>query len=362
MITLQTILVDHSEVFELIYDHSAERSSPATYRCVSTPEAPIPESIIFLSKNSHSSLIDSHHKTLWIMTQDLWEKSQTSFLDLAKKHQNSILICRNLQMAMAQILGYFDRRESLFAFPLGISPQSWIHPSAIIESEVSIGPFTTIGPNVIIQKGSHIGPHCIIEGEAHIGAGCFLEGHVFIGRQTQIGNRCRIKPFASIGTDGYGYFPAKNNAIKIPQIGKVIVEDFVDIGSGTCIDRATITHTRIGKGTKIDNLVHIAHNCDIGQYCFITACFAMAGSTKIGDHFMTGGASSVGSHLSIANDVTLAGASVVMSDIPVAGQYGGHPLQPMKSYLKTQVVLNQLLSLKKQINLVLKHLNLNTLD
>lgn len=362
MVTLQTILKDHSEIFELIYDNSAERPSPALYRCVSTPESPNPEAIIFLSKISHSTSLDSHQKTLWIMTRDLWEKSQKSFLELAKKNQNSILICRNLQMAMAQTLGYFDRRESLLAFPAGISPQSWIHPSAIIESGVSIGPFTTIGPNVIIQKGSHIGSHCIIEGESHIGSECFLEGHVFIGRQTQIGKRCRIKPFASIGTDGYGYFPAKNNTIKIPQIGKVIIEDFVDIGSGTCIDRATITHTRIGKGTKIDNLVHIAHNCDIGRYCFITACFAMAGSTKIGDHFMTGGATSVGSHLTIANDVTLAGASVVMSDITSSGQYGGHPLQPMKNYLKTQVMLNQLLNLKKQIHLILKHINLNILD
>lgn len=360
MVTLHTILKDHSEIFELIYEHSAEHGQPRAYLRVSTPEAPNPESIIFLSKNSHSELIDSHHKTLWIMTQSLWEKSQIFFLELAKKNQNSILVCRNLQMAMASILGYFDRRESLLAFPTGISPQSWIHPSAIIESEVTIGPFTTIGPHVIIQKGSRIGSHCIIEGETHIGAECFIEGHVFIGRQTQIGKRCRIKPFASIGTDGYGYFPAKNNAIKIPQIGKVIIEDFVDIGSGTCIDRATITHTRIGQGTKIDNLVHIAHNCDIGQYCFITACFAMAGSTKIGDHFRTGGATSVGSHLTIANDVSLAGASVVMSDIPLAGEYGGHPLQPMKSYLKTQVILHQLLNLKKQIHLILKHLHLNS--
>lgn len=362
MVTLQTILKDHSEIFELIYDNSAERSSPALYRYVSIPESPNPESIIFISKNSHSTLLETHQKTLWIMTRDLWERSQTVFLELAQKHQNSILICRNLQMAMAQTLGYFDQRESLLSFPAGISPQAWIHPSAIIEAEVSIGPFTTIGPKVIIQKGSHIGPHCTIEGESQIGSECFLEGHTFVGRQTQIGNHCRIKPFASIGTDGYGYFPAKNNTIKIPQIGKVIIEDFVDIGSGTCIDRATITHTRIGKGTKIDNLVHIAHNCDIGRYCFITACFAMAGSTTIGDHFMTGGATAVGSHLTIANDVTLAGASVVMSDIPVSGQYGGHPLQPMKDYLKNQVMLKQLLNLKKQINLILKHLNLSSLE
>jgi len=360
MVTLQSILKDHSEIFELAFENQNETSSsPRKYHSVSIPEAPSPESIIFLSKKSHCEEVASHQNCLWILTQELWEKSQTQLLEIAKKQKNSILICRNLQMSLAHCLTYFDRRESLFAFPAGISPHSWIHPSAVIESNVCIGPFTTIGPDVIIRQGSHIGPHCTIEGETQIGSHCFLEGNIFIGRQTQIGNHCRIKPFASLGTDGYGYSPAKNETIKIPQIGKVILEDNVDIGSGTCIDRATITQTRIGKGTKIDNLVHIAHNCDIGRYCFITAGFAMAGSSKIGDYFMTGGTTSVGDHITIADNVVLAGASVVMSDINTAGQYGGHPLQPMKTYLKTQVVLNQLLDLKKQITIILKHLKIN---
>jgi len=361
MVTLQTLLKDHSEIFELIAENQKEKLllPSHNYKSVSVPETANSESIIFLSKMIHWEGASSHQNCLWIMTREFWEKSHSTLLNLAHKQKNIILVCRNLQMAMAHILAYFDRRKSLFAFPNGISPHSWIHPSAVIESEVNIGPFTTIGPNVIIRQGSHIGPHCTIEGEVQIGSHCFLEGNIFIGRETLIGNFCRIKPFASLGSDGYGYFPGKNETTKIPQIGKVVIEDHVDIGSGTCIDRATITQTRIGKGTKIDNLVHIAHNCDIGSYCFITACFAMAGSSKIGDHFMTGGATSVADHITIANNVVLAGASVVMSDIPESGQYGGHPLQPLKNYLKTQILLGQLLPFKKQINLILKHLKIN---
>lgn len=360
MMTLQTLLKDHAELFEVAVDHATHASAQTKpYRFISTPEKPTKEGVIFLSQSQHLNCLPTHQNSLWIITKELWSKSHTELLEAAKKQNNFILVCKNLQIAMAHTLAYFDQRTELYAFPQGISPQTWIHPSATIESDVSIAPFTTIGPHVHIQKGSHIGPNCIIEGEVTLGADCFLEGHVFVGRQTQIGKGCRIKPFASIGADGYGYAPTQSGAVKIPQIGKVILEDFVDIGSGTCIDRATITYTRIGKGTKIDNLVHIAHNCEVGSYCFITAGFAMAGSSKIGDYFMTGGCCAVGDHIEIADRVTLAGASVVMSDIKNSGSYGGHPLQPMQSYLKTQVVLGQLPTMKKQMKLVLKHLKLD---
>lgn len=360
MVTLRKILKDHSEIFELILDTSdnSALSKTSEYERVSLPEEAATNSLVFLSKAAHTEQTSSHSQCLWIITRDLWEKSQSELLSLAKKQMNSILICKNLQMGMAHCLTYFDRRKDLLAFPKGISPQSWIHPKAIIGNNVSIGPFTTIGPNVTIGQGSCIGPHCTIEGEVSIGDHCFLEGNLFIGRQTNIGHHCCIKPFAAIGTDGYGYVPTQQEPTKIPQVGMVVLEDYVDIGAGTCIDRATISQTRIGKGTKIDNLVHIAHNCDIGRYCFITAGFAIAGSSKIGDRFMTGGATSVADHTTIADNVVLAGASVVMGDIKSPGQYGGHPLQPMKQYLKTQVILNQLIDLKKQLTSLSKHLEL----
>ncbi len=353
MVYLRTILNDHPLLFTNVYGDST-----TPLEKVAPPEESSASSICFLSQPTHLKLLENLKSPLWIIAEIFWNKNSESIKNAAQKLNASILTCRNLQLAMAHILNYFDRSQSLLAYPLGISPSSWVHPSAQIELGVTIAPFSTIGPNVKIGAGTIIGSHCTIEGDVEIGSNCLLEGHIFIGRQCKVGNACRIKPFASIGSDGYGYAPSADGILKIPQIGIVVLEEQVDIGSGTCIDRATLTHTRIGKGTKIDNLVHIAHNCDIGKYCFITAGFAMAGSSKIGDFFMTGGSTSVGDHVVIAEKVTLAGATVVTSNIEKSGAYGGNPVQPMNDYLRTRSTLAKLPSLRKQMTRVLKLLGL----
>lgn len=353
MVNLRTILDDHPQLFSNVYGNTT-----APLKKVSLPEDSTEDSICFLSQPSHLGLLANLKSPLWIIAENFWNKNTEAIQSAARSPNSTILTCRNLQVAMTHILRYFDRRQSLLAYPLGISPQAWIHPSAQIGAGVTIGPFSTIGPNVKIGAGTLIGPHCTIEGESEVGSDCLLEGHIFIGRQCKVGNSCRIKPFASIGTDGYGYAATDKGVLKIPQIGIVNIEEQVDIGSGTCIDRATLSQTRIGKGTKIDNLVHIAHNCDIGQYCFITACFAMAGSSKIGDFFMTGGASCVGDHVVIADKVTLAGATVVTGSIEKSGAYGGNPVQPMNDYLKTRATTSHLPQLRRQVNRILKHLGI----
>ncbi len=353
MVKLQRILIDHPQLFELVYG-----STDSSLQQVAPPETSTPNSICFLSQPNQISLLENIQSPLWIVTDALWSKHPQHLHEAAQSKLAAVLTCRNLQVAMAHILNYFDRRQELLAFPGGISVHAWIHPSAKIEPGVTIGPFTCIGPNTIIRAGTIVGPNCTIEGEVEIGSNGYFESHVFVGRQVRIGNHCRVKPFASIGSDGFGYAPSPNGTLKIPQIGNVVIEDHVDIGSGACIDRATMTQTRIGQGTKIDNLVHVAHNCDIGRYCFLTAGFAMAGSSKIGDFFMTGGTSAVGDHVVIAEKVTLAGASVVTGNIEKSGAYGGNPVQPMQDYMRTRATLAQLPQIRKQVNRILKHLNL----
>jgi UDP-3-O-[3-hydroxymyristoyl] glucosamine N-acyltransferase len=353
MLAFQTLKQDHPELFELVHG-----TTSGPFLSVAPPEASLNTSISFLSQPSQLPLLTEIKSQLWIVTEALWQKHGGELTAAATPVSAAIATCRNLQVSMAIVLNYFDRRMELLAFPRGISAQSWIHPSAIIEADVCIGPFTTIGPNVKIGAKSVIGAHCTIEGEVEIGRDCYLESHVFVGRQCRIGNECRIKPFASIGSDGFGYAPSPNGVLKIPQLGIVILEDQVDVGSGSCIDRATMTQTRIGRGSKIDNLVHVAHNCDIGKYCFLTAGFAMAGSSKIGDFFMTGGCSAVSDHVVIADKVTLAGASVVTGSIEKPGAYGGNPLQPMQDYLRTRSSLAHVPQIRKQLNRIMKHLGI----
>lgn len=353
-ISIHSILTDHPDL--LTFKMGTKNLEVSG---VSTPENSTPNTLCFLSQKSHLTYLESNVCSTWVIQEEIWKTQEPFLMKSAESMSKTVLICQNLQMTMAHILSYFDRRNSLLSFPQGISPQSWIHPSVKLSPSVTVGPFCTIGPDVQIGENSIIGPHSTIEGETLIGNNCYFESHVFIGRQTRVGNYCRFKPFASIGTDGYGYAPTSTGSLKIPQIGIVLIEDFVDIGSGTCIDRATLTQTRIGKGSKLDNLVHIAHNCNIGQYCFITAGFAVAGSSTIGDYFMTGGTTAVGDHVHITDKVTLAGASVVTGSIDKPGSYGGNPIQPLQENLRTRVLLLQLPKMRKNILKILKHLNLS---
>ena len=354
MVNLKSLLSEHPELLNLVFGYSN-----LIFENIKPPEEATPNSICFMSKPTQLPLLESLTSQLLIITDKIWESNSNQFIEFSKRQSSAVITCRNLQVCMAHILNYFDQRDNLRSYPLGISPLSWIDPRARISSDVSIAPFTTIGPNVQIGERTIIGPNCTIEGDVKIGSDCLVESHVFIGRQCLIGNSCRIKPFASIGADGYGYAPTKSRPLKVPQIGIVVLEDYVDVGSSVCIDRATLTQTKIGTGTKIDNLVHIAHNCEIGKYCFLTAGFAMAGSSKIGNHFMTGGASCVGDHVTISDDVTLAGASVVTSDIETAGAFGGNPIQPMQDYLRIRSTITHLPQMRKKINQILKHLGLS---
>ena len=275
------------------------------------------------------------------------------------KAQQALLTCDHVQLTMTSVLKHFDRKQKRLHSETKIHPSASIHPSAQIGQNVQIGPHVFIGEDVQIGDNSFIGANTVIEANALIGQNTVLHPLVFIGAYCVIGNSCEIHPHTTIGSDGYGYASDKNGHHKIPQIGNVHIEDFVEIGSNCAIDRATLTSTKIGMGTKLDNLCHIAHNVQIGKGCFVTAMFSVAGSTEIGDFCVFAGRSAAGPHIKIADKTVLAGNSIALADITEAGgQYGGFPIQPMKDYLRTQANLLHLTNMRKQLNKVLKHLGL----
>ncbi|MCK6598714.1 MAG: UDP-3-O-(3-hydroxymyristoyl)glucosamine N-acyltransferase, partial [Bdellovibrionaceae bacterium] len=192
-----------------------------------------------------------------------------------------------------------------------------------------------------------------------IGNSSILHASIYLGSHCEIGSHCEVHPHTSIGSDGFGYYTDQNyHHHKIPQIGKVVIEDRVEIGSNCCFDRATITETRIKKGSKIDNLCHFAHNCSLGENSLIAAGFFVAGSTHLGHRFTTGGNSVVSTHLNICDGVTLAGRSTVTNDVVEAGQYGGYPLQKIKDALKTISSLTKLVEMRKQLSKIIATLNI----
>lgn len=265
----------------------------------------------------------------------------------------------NVPLAMAAILPRFDRKRERFVQSPAIHPQSSVHPNAKLGRDVTVGPFAVVGDGAIIGDGAIVGAGSVVERGAKVGARTLLHPRVFLGAGCEIGADGEIHPGTTIGSDGFGFARDKDGrAHKLPQLGRVVIGDRVEIGANCAIDRAAFAVTRIGDGVKFDNLIHIAHNCEIGDDSLVAAGFMIAGSTKIGKRFMTGGNSVVADHVTIADDVVLAGRSTVTNDVPAAGAYGGYPLLPMKEYLRNLAGTAHVAKLRKQVSRLFKHLGL----
>lgn len=234
-------------------------------------------------------------------------------------HTNAILV-KNPHAAYAKI--------AMLLHP-PTKPASGVHTTAVVEAQASIasdawiGPNTYIGKNVRIGQGVQIHAGTVVEQDVTIGDGSVLLANVTISRECQLGERVLIHPGVVIGADGFGQANDDGRWIKVPQIGRVIIGDDVEVGANTTIDRGSIEDTRIGEGVKLDNLIQIAHNVEIGAHTVIASSTAIAGSTKIGRHCMIAGAVGIVGHIEIADNVTILGMSMVSKSITQAGVYGG---------------------------------------
>ncbi|MDP9590675.1 UNVERIFIED_ORG: UDP-3-O-[3-hydroxymyristoyl] glucosamine N-acyltransferase [Shinella zoogloeoides] len=216
----------------------------------------------------------------------------------------------------------------------GISPAAFVDPAARLEAGVVVEPMAVIGKGAEIGEGTRIGPGVIIGADVRIGRNCTIAAGATL-QCALVGNEVIIHPGARIGQDGFGYAPGlKPGMIKIVQIGRVIIQDHVEIGSNTTIDRGTMDDTVIGEGTKIDNQVQVGHNVRIGRHCGIVSGVGIAGSTRIGDGVMIGGASGINGHITIGDGVQIAAMSGVVGDIPPGERYGGIPARPMRDFLR----------------------------
>jgi len=211
----------------------------------------------------------------------------------------------------------------------GISPQAAISPGARIGKDVSIGAFTVIEDGVEIGDGSRIGALCSIS-------------HAIIGK------RAIIHRSVHIGQDGFGFAPGKKGVVKVPQLGRVIIGDDVEIGSGTCVDRGAGPDTVIGSSSKIDNLVQIGHNVQIGKYVFIAAQTGIAGSTLIDDGVMIGGQAGFSGHIHVGAGAKIAARSGVMTDVPPGATYGGGPAIPARDWHRQTVAIANLVKKKSE--------------
>lgn len=252
---------------------------------------------------------------------------------------------RNPYFAMATVVARFFAQR---AAPGGISPLASIAASVRLGRNVAVGPFTSIGDGVVIGDDAVIYPNVSIEPGSVIGEGTVVYPLVSIYERSQIGKRCIIHSGAVIGADGYGFATDGGRHHKIPQIGIVRIEDDVEVGAGTCIDRAALGETVIGEGTKIDNLVQIGHNARIGRHCLLVAQVAIAGSAQLGDYVVIGGQSGISGHLKIGDHVQVAAKTAVLEDI-ASGKVMGTPAIPFRDFGRREVYLRRLPELFRRL-------------
>jgi len=244
-----------------------------------------------------------------------------------------------------------------FRMKPGIHPQALISPSAKIGKNVAVGAFACIGDEVEIGEGAAIFPFVCLYPRVKIGKQAIIHSHVSIREETQLGNRVIIHNGVMIGSDGFGFLKAEDGShVKIPQKGRVIIEDDVEIGANTTIDRAALGETVIKKGAKIDNLVQIAHNVEIGEKTILAAQTGIAGSTKIGKNVLMGGQVGVADHVHIGDNVMVAAKSGIMKDIPANAFVGGIPHLDIRDARKVWALLPRLYDLVKDVKKLKKRI------
>ena len=349
MLTGQTIKAQHADVFTFLNGNLLTQANHCE-----TPAEALAGSLVYASTPEQVAEAMLHRPAILIVPYCMRES-----IDTTSSVDTCCFAVSDISMGMARLLKYFDQKRFRFTQWGERHVTAVIHPTAKIGKDVFLGPYCVIGAGANIGDGCLIGSHSVVENDARIGARTILHPHVFVGFDCEVGQDCEIHPHSTVGSDGFGYSVEKDGQPrKISHLGNVKIGDNVEIGSNCAVDRATLTSTHIRSGTKLDNICHIAHNCDLGENGFYTAGFMMGGSTKIGRHFVTGGNSVVTAHVTLTDHVSLAGRSTVTSDITEPGRYGGYPLQPLHRAMKTVASLGQLNELRKNLKRVMKHLGL----
>ena len=288
--------------------------------------------------------------------------TQASILLVHKDFQPSqpvkptLLRVADVRGSLAFLLAQFQSAQNAAA---GISEHAAIAPSAEIGAGVSIGDFTVVEDGVVIGEGSVLGAQVFIGKNARLGRNCRVFPGVKIHHECVIGDNCVLHANAVIGADGFGFAPqADRSWKKVPQVGNVVLENEVEIGANTCVDRAAIGSTVIRAGAKIDNLVHIAHNVEVGRNSVMAAQVGIAGSTKVGENVVFGGQVGIAGHLQIADGTQLQAQSGVGSSIKTPGQaLFGSPAIPYNDFVRAYVVFKQLPELQKKVRELEKRLS-----
>lgn len=254
-------------------------------------------------------------------------------------HSKPLVLVENPRLGFLKILESFATPPP---FETGIHPTAILGEGVVLGKEVSIGPYTTIGPRTHIGERVRIGAGVRIGADCFIGDDCLIYPNVVLYPNVKIGHRCILHAGCVLGSDGFGYVPTPTGLSKMPHLGIVEVGNDVEIGANTCIDRARTTATRIGGGTKIDNLVHVGHNVQIGRACLIAAQVGIAGSVKIGDGVILAGQAGIADHLAIGSKARVGAQAGVIGDVAEGETVSGYPARSHWTKMREYAAISEL--------------------
>ena len=310
-----------------------------------------PDTLSFLANPQYTPYIYETDASVVIVNKNL-------VLDRPVKHTCTLIRVEDAYGSFAQLLEMYNQVKSN---KKGIEQPSYIASTAKLGADCYVAAFAYIGENVVIGKNVKIYPHAYVGDNSKIGDNSIVFSGAKIYNDCVIGLNCTLHSGAVVGADGFGFAPnSENNYKKIPQIGNVIIEDHVEVGANTTIDRATLGSTIIRKGVKLDNLIQIAHNVEIGENTVIAASCSIAGSTKIGKNCQIGGQAGIIGHLKIADGVKIAGQTGISFNVKKPGEiFQGSPGMPIIDYQRSYVIFRKLPELAKRISELEKQLSIS---
>lgn len=300
--------------------------------------------ITFLSNPKYMHYLYETKASVVIINEDL---------QLEQPVKPTLIRVKNAYECVARLLQLYD---SMKPKKSGIHPLAFIDPKATVGSDCYIGAYAVISEGAVIGDGCQIYAHTYIGEGVTVGQGCILYPHVTIYHGCKVGNRVILHAGSVIGADGFGFAPSADGYDKIPQIGIVTIEDDVEIGANTCVDRSTMGSTIVRKGVKLDNLVQIAHNTDIGSHTVMSAQVGVAGSTKVGQWCMFGGQVGISGHITIGDRVVLGAQSGAPSSLESNQTLIGTPPQEQMPFFRQLALIRKLPEMKKQISQLMKEI------
>ena len=294
--------------------------------------------ISFLSNPKYTHYLYNTKSSIVIVNEDL---------ELEKDVDATLIRVKNAYESIAKLLQIYEASKPK---KTGVAPQAYIAPSAKLGNNCYVGPFAYVGEGAEIGDGCQIYPHAVIGDNVKVGTNCIFYPNTTIYQGCKIGNNVTIHAGSVIGADGFGFAPGADGYDKIPHIGIVVIEDNVEIGANTCVDRSTMGATVIHKGVKLDNLVQVAHNVEIGENTVMSAQVGIAGSTKVGSWCMFGGQVGLAGHITIGDKTFLGAQSGVPGSLKGGEELIGTPPMNPRAYFKSQAIFRRLPDMYKDLN------------